>query len=380
MDRKEQLIASLEKTFGKRNPVTSRFGSTSLGEIADNLCLSNSLLTKLISGTATEGMYERCTANLERINSFNKLQSDHDQLQKQLADRSGAISYKYLFLFLPMLAIIAWLSYDKFIEDEPEVLETSFLSKFFNPEFDVPNFPPYVPINKIQDYCPCGAFEGDWALNQPYTIPIPFNKPGLYYVASDSDVKLKCVSSADGEDKGKLMHGFEIMKHVLWMDSKHESLAPRFFNESKKQFTKDFYQLDFEGNERFEKLAEITSFFYNKISIDGELIRREGEPAGRFASFVDNDALTKYKIDVSEILNHVVGDMIKTDCSDIPNPYCNPNTLVEGQSLLEFSCNFSISLENLGFGGTYPYTKGFKLLKQHYSHNLLCNCMEDSQI
>jgi len=196
MNLKNKLLSELEITYGIRNPNTSRFGSTSLGEIADQLCLSNSLLTKLLSGTATEGMYER-----------------------------------------------------------------------------------YVPSDKVQDFCPCSAYEGDWVLNKSYTIPIPFNQPGLFYVARSSEIKLKCSSSETDELKGKKMHGFEMMNHEFWMDSQHEPLVPRFFDPNKKQFTKDYFNIDFESNPRYEKVANITSFFYNQIFINNDRIIREGEPA-----------------------------------------------------------------------------------------------------
>jgi hypothetical protein len=199
----------------------------------------------------------------------------------------------------------------------------------------------------------------------------------LYYLAKSSDVKLKCASSAEKEIKGKKMHGFEIMKHELWMDTKHEPLVPKYFDAKKKQYTKEFYNLDFESNPRFERVSEFTSFFYNTFQITESEVIRKGEPAGRYASYVNENAVSKYKIDLNEILNHVLGNMIKVSCEDIPNPFCNPNSLIEGESTLNFNCEFSIATENLGYGGTYPYVKGFKLINQHYSNNLLCNCTED---
>jgi hypothetical protein len=377
MGLKIKLLSRLENTYGKRNPNTSRFGSTSLGEIADQLCLSNSLLTKLLSGTATEGMYERCLDNLERIDQANQLQKENNELKSQLTESKSKLTYrKLLFALLPIVTLLMLLQYNKTNQSKSLHQEANdpFLNKFFNPDFDVPNFLPYVPSNKVQDFCPCSAYEGDWALNKPYTIPIPFNQPGLYYVARSSDVKLKCSSSEDNELQGQKMHGFEIMKHEFWMDSEHESLVPRFFDPNEKIFTKDFFNIEFQSNPRYIKVAEITSFFYNTILINNERITRKGEPCGRYASYMNEEAINEYKIDLKEILNHVVGDMIKTECKEIPNPYCNPNELVEGESLLDFKCNFSIRTENLGIGGNYPYTKGFKLVDQHYSHNLLCNC------
>ena len=157
------------------------------------------------------------------------------------------------------------------------------------------------------------------------------------------------------------MHGFK-------------ALMPKYFNAEKKQYTKEFYNLAFESDKRFEKVAEFTSFFYNTFEINKDKITRKGEPAGRYANYVNQKAVAKYKIDLNEILNHDVGDMIKVSCDDTPIPNCNPNSLKEGESTLEFTCNFTIDTENLGYGGTYPYVKKLKLVNQHYSNNLLCGC------
>jgi len=388
MDLQKKLLNEFEKTYGKRNPNTSRFGFTSLGEIADQLCLSNSLLTKLISGTATQGMYERCLSNLERINNTNRLgkenislKEENTILQEEITIKSSyAPIWKVMLFMVPILGIIGMLLYNHLDTNRHSTNELSaehpsnFLNSFFNPEFSVPNFLPYVPSHKVQDYCPCSAFEGDWVLNKSYTIPIPLNQPGLYYVARSSDIKMKCSISEDEKTKGTKLHGFEIMNHELWMDTEQESLMPRFFDAEKKQFTKDFFNIDFQGDSRYVKVSDIVSFFYNKIHITNERIIRNGEPCGRYASYINQDAVSRFKIDMKEVLNYFVGDMIEVKCNDIPNPYCNPNELVEGESLLEFKCNFSIATENLGIGGNYPYAKGFRLVNQHYTHNLLCNC------
>ncbi len=380
LDLREILLLKLEEIYGKRNPITSKFGHTTLGEIADQLCLSNSLITKLISGTATQGMYERSIKNLNRIQEAKELNIKNQKLQNSLEAQSpsGHLNRVLLGVVLFLLSALAilWNSARNSKGDDIMGYKDFSFDVFFNPDFENPNFLPYVPSNKVQEYCPCSGYEGDWELVKPYTIPIPFKKPGLYYVARSSDVKLKCASSVENERKGKVMHGFEIMKHELWMDSEHEPLVPKYFNSTKKQYTKEFYNLNFMNNQRYDKVAEFNSFFYNHIEISRSKIMRKGEPTGRYTTYINEEAVEKYKIDLKEILNHVVGDMIMTSCREIPNPYCNPNSLKEGESTLEFNCEFSIATENLGYGGNYPYVKGYRLINQHYSNNLLCSCDE----
>jgi hypothetical protein len=48
--------------------------------------------------------------------------------------------------------------------------------------------------------------------------------------------------------------------------------------------------------------------------------------------------------------------------------------LEEGKSVVSFDCYYTIKAENLGFGGGYPYKKGYLLNKQSYSDNLTCEC------
>jgi hypothetical protein len=85
----------------------------------------------------------------------------------------------------------------------------------------------------------------------------------------------------------------------------------------------------------------------------------------------------KYQIDVKHILQNVLGNLTKTNCESTPNPFCSPNDLKEKESVIAFDCLYTIRTENLGIGGGYPYTKGFRLEKQSYSDNLTCNCTDE---
>ena len=54
-----QFLEALERKYGQRDLLTSKFGTSSFGDIAKDLCISASQFSKLISGTATQGMYMR---------------------------------------------------------------------------------------------------------------------------------------------------------------------------------------------------------------------------------------------------------------------------------------------------------------------------------
>jgi len=55
----EDFKRELEDTFGAWDKNGARFGSHSYGDIADKLCMSGSQFSKLLYGSATNGMYER---------------------------------------------------------------------------------------------------------------------------------------------------------------------------------------------------------------------------------------------------------------------------------------------------------------------------------
>jgi len=384
MGHREQLISALEDTYGPWEKMTSRFGTNSFGQIADQLCLSNSLFTKLISGTATEGMYIRCIKNVNRIKKDLELNEQVKDLEstanKTLASRKkDKRKWQIATVLLAMATLLAaslYFRYDQLATRMDNDFEhgEDFLQLYFDDKFGTAQISPYLTHPEVQDYCPCSGFEGKWELAKPYYIPLPFNRPGLYYYAKATDIRLKCAKTIDKSEVGNILWGFEKMTHELWIDNTHESLVPRYFNAETKQFTKEFYKIDFENDSKFERIAEISSFMFNRIVFDSSSIHREAEPCGRFAYNVNYDVARKYKVDIEDLLKDVVGNMGRTECQEAVNPNCNPNTLIEGKSTIEWHCNFPIYTENLGIGGAYPYSKGFRLIEQHYSDNLLCSC------
>lgn len=385
MDRREQFFKALEATFGPRNLISSKFGTNSFGDIADKLSLSKSLMTKLVAGTATEGMYQRCLKNIERINRQNQTNQEITELKEKLvrSAQSKKSIYKYVPIALAILLLIGFAIWKQSQGDESPMSvansdisksSSDFLANFFEPPFETPHFLPYVPSDKVQDYCPCSAFEGQWELEKPYVIPVPDREPGLYYLANESSVRLKCALTESGEMKGRVMHGFEVMTHKVLLDIEREPLIPRLFDPGLGQFTSAYYDQNYADSSRFVCIAEISSFFYNRLTFDEDRITRIGEPCGRTANYVNSELVHKYQVNVDHILNNVVGDMIKVKCNEIANPYCNPNSLREGESTLDFACEFDIKTENLGIGGMYPYRKSYKLVNQNYSENVLCNC------
>lgn len=389
----EAFLERLEVKYGKWDKTSSCFGTNPLGIIANDLSISASQFTKLLSGTATEGMYARSIDNVERLIRLDKaleeVQSARDRQQQfekklkalQAAKKQIVARMLGIFLFAMSVGGLALFVAQRWIEgSDPHFANLSGhpLSPFFDRKFNSEFQSPYLRESEVQDYCPCSAFEGTWSLAEAYKLPLPGNKkPGVYYLAKSADVRMKCARSEilNGE-KGRVVLAYEYLINEIWVDERKVPLSPTYFNKQQMSFTQAFKDLDFERGPGFRKAATIHSFFINRFEIYKDSIVRKGEPCGRYASDVDAALLSAHAIDLKHILENVLSDLSQTNCSTIPNQFCDPNTLLEGKSTMAFDCLYTIKTENLGFGGGYPYRKGYLLQKQNYSNNLTCSCSD----
>ncbi|WP_235299242.1 hypothetical protein [Portibacter marinus] len=390
MDLTEKFISKLEERYGVWNKNTSRFGTTTFGVISKDLSISASQFTKLIYGNGTQGMYERSIDNIQRLiekenlaQALVNIERENQQIKSELEkNRASSTMLRtrlalYCVGFVVVGAILGWVS-QYFSESSKEGLEIGVhpLSDFFDKDFNDSYNSPYLDINEVQTYCPCSAYEGSWSLSEDYKLPIPGSrKPGVYYLAKSADVRMKC-SRFDtiGVGKGRVLNAFEYLINEIWVDTEMAELSPQFFDMEDKTFTEEFRNLNFEENNQFQKVATIHSFFIDKFEIYPDSIVRKGEPAGRYATDIDETLASTYEIDIKFILNNVLGNLITTNCSATENEYCDPNDLKENESTIDFQCQYTIKAENLGIGGGYPYTKGYRLVKQNYGDNLICSC------
>ncbi|MCB0535055.1 MAG: hypothetical protein H6574_11855 [Lewinellaceae bacterium] len=392
LDLHDQFLEALERKYGTRDLLTSKFGTSSFGDIAKDLCISASQFSKLISGTATQGMYMRSIENIALLEKLDTLEAEKRQLESgtnQLNEtlrqtRSGinkAVRNKVLLYGLLTFLAGSVLTYFFAMDgklgrfEKAEILEHP-LARYFDRDFNTPYDSPYLNESEVQDYCPCSAYEGVWALEAEYKLPLPGNKrPGVYYLAKSSDVRMKCAKSQKNiTGKGIHLLGYEYLINEIWVDTEETPLSPTYFDKETKTFTEAYHQLDFSTNPKFKKLATIHSFFINNFTIRPDSIIRNGEPCGRFATDVDWALAKEFGVDPKYVLENVLADLTITDCNTIPNPFCDPNELKEGKSVIGFDCYYTIKTENLGIGRGYPYRKAFKLIKQNYSDNLLCGC------
>ena len=388
----EKFIAKLEEKYGTWTKITSKFGTTSFGVIAKDLSISASQFSKLIYGTATEGMYTRSIANIDRL---ILLESTRKRLEETLAEnktyqselenlQSKSFSKRKLILF-PLLSLIlgalGMYFYTNNSSKNNTVIPSSNhpLLEYFDQGFGAAFDSPYLQESEAQENCPCSAFEGEWSLDKPFKLPLPGSRrPGLYYVAKQSDLRMRCSNiNAPNLAKGKGMMGYEHLTSEVWVDTEQEPLIPKYFDIERKEYTPAFKNLNFEKHARFKRVAVLHAFNVNNFEIHPDSIVRRAELTGRYISDLDEDLAQTYEIDIKHIIENVLGNLTKTNCETAANPFCDPNDLEEGKSIIGFDCMYTIESENLGLGGGYPYTKRFRLEKQNYADNLTCQC--DSQ-
>ena len=390
-DLKEELIKKLELHYGSFEMLVSKFGTTSFGKIANDLCISSSLFSKLIAGTATEGMYLRALENVDRLIKSKALVEENSRLTQELEELNdnSNISEKQanthqntkkgkfpvgviaLFTLLGIAFTSAFFLFSP--KNTPTINKVNHpLSRFFDKSIDEIFDSGYLTPEDITDYCPCSAYEGKWKLKTPYKLPLPGSKkPGVYLVAKSADVRMKCSRSTT--EKGTVLLGYEYLTHEIWIDKERTAISPQFFDEETMTYTDEFTNLNFEENERFEKLAVFNSFFIDRFFVYPDSIIRRGEPSGRYAEYVNEELAKAQEVDVKYLIRNVISNLTQTRCNTAVNENCDPNTLKPG-STFSFDCLYSINIENLGFGGGYPYTKTYELIEQNYADKLVCGC------
>ena len=374
------FISSLEKKYGPWKRSKALFGSSAYGKIASDLSISNSQFSKLLYGTGTKGMYERTLENINRLVERQAIESAFAKSQKSLSKSDRNNRKKILLFSLIFFSLGIFFSY-YFKSINASSIKSPYgehpLEQYFYPASEKYFDSPFLNNSDILDNCPCAGFEGRWILYESFKLPLPgIKKPGLYYQGKSADLILRCTNLFDSHiNKGNALMGYEHLKSEIWIDTKEENLVPIYFDPEQKKLTNKFHELTFENDKRFAKIADLSGFNVNMFEINGDSITRRAELSGRISLDVNDELAKKYNIDVAYITKNVLGDLTKTKCETIFNPYCDPNNLTEG-SQLSYSCTYKIGEENLGLKGGYPYTKTFSLKSQVYSDYISCECNE----
>lgn len=376
IEKQKQFIAALEQLYGPYDYDSALFGSSNYSKLSVDLCYSNSHFSKLISGGASEPMYDRALNNISKLQKLKLLEEQVNATKSEsVAEPSGY----WKKIALALLALVTMVSAYALVP-KSEGLNTEINPSSKHPlemYFDFNNSTyyksPYLTDDQVHQFCPCSAFEGRWELDERYIIPVPYKIPGLYYVGKRADIRLKCRKTSI-DNKGSELIGFENIENEIWFDTSMKPIDRNLLIENRSLFEKELTSLDLEGDESMVKIASVFSCFYDEIQITSDSIYRTGEPCGRYANALNTNILEEFNLDLNHIIEYIIGNMIFAQCAPIENAYCDPNSLENGSSLISFPCSCSIKSENLGFGGAYPYTKSIKLMEQNYQSNILCEC------
>jgi hypothetical protein len=373
------FINLLEKKYGSWDRNKALFGTTAYGKVASDLSISSSQFTKLLYGTATDGMYERASDNINRLigrQSVEKANEEKGFIIKKLKETYRKKIFIVSLFFLGIGLTTSYLLDFNHSDSKKSDYENHPLEKYFYPESSMFFDSPYLGNSAISENCPASGFEGRWILSEPFKLPLPgMKKPGLYYQAKSADIMIRGTNLFDSYiEKGHAMMGYEYLKSEIWIDTKQETLVPRYFNPSSKEFTESFKELTFESDPRFKKIADLAAFNVNMFYVHGDSITRNAELTGRIAINVNKSLAKKYNVDVDYIVKNILGDLIKSSCNTAFNPFCNPNDLSEGRSMITFDCIYTFNKGNLGLGKGYPYTKTYLFKDQVFSDYLPCAC------
>jgi len=375
-DKKQAFISGLEDLYGEYQYESALFGIYNYSSISSELCYSKSHFTKLISGGASEAMYDRALKNIARLKKIAALEQSATQVEPKLKVSKFDI-WKLLCLALLGLFILLCYKYYSISSSVPPTAtnmeETSShpLEMYF--DFNDAHYykSPYLTEEQVHEYCPCSGFEGRWQLHEEYIIPIPYKVPGLYYVGKKADIRLKC-RKTKSSNKGQELLGFENIENEIWFDQSMTPIDMTQRDEPDFDINELFDEMDIEQNESFIKIAHVFSCFYDEITITSDSIFRLGEPCGRYANGINENILKDYNLDLNHIIEYIIGNMTFAQCSAIGNEFSDPNKLENGKSILSFPCKCYSKTENLGLGGAYPYSKSIQLVEQNYQSNLFC--------
>lgn len=373
--KKEDFISALESLYGDYQYDSALFGTYNYTSISAAMCYSKSHFTKLISGGATDAMYDRALKNIERLRKQAELEKN---LSRETSKPPPPSVKVWKLLSLSLLGLLLLLGYKYSTSSVPDsAVKTNFksshpLEMYF--DFNDAHYykSPYLTEEQVHEYCPCSAYEGRWQLSEEYIIPIPYKIPGLYYIGKKADIRLKCRKS-NSINKGHELIGFENIENEIWFD---QTMTPLDLDRSEgtEVNIKDVLnKIDFEQNENYIKIASVYSCFYDEITVTADSIYRLGEPCGRYANSINENILQEYNLNLNHIIEYIIGKMTFAQCDPIPNEFSDPNKLENRHSVLSFPCKCYSQTENLGLGGAYPYNKTIQLIEQNYQSNLDCN-------
>lgn len=364
-----EFISKLERHYGKYDPNTNKFESTSNSKIARDLFYSDSQFSRLINNTASEGELTRALRNVQRLLDVNELRGKVKKLGEK-SSHSLFSNKKYLFgiglLLLACILATYMITRSNETIDQTEELSEETRYEMLRWGFENNYVKPYVRLKELPEDCyyPCYKYQGKWKLKEEYKIPFFRERNGFHYVAKEVVMYARCMDERD--DRGESFEGYEYQKHEIWYDKREVPIDSFLTKDSNPKLISSYMNSNFEDDPNYVKIAYVHTFFKTEFSIDGEQIQRSGKAIGRDIEFVPQDVLEKEAVS-AKLLNELKSEtnsIAKNLLDDFSKPItCNPtmapnvdfNQIKEGD-VLSFDCQFSTGRFLVDYNKSYVFT------------------------
>lgn len=364
-----EFISKLERHYGKYDPNTNKFESTSNSKIARDLFYSDSQFSRLINNTASEGELTRALRNVQRLLDVNELRGKVKKLGEK-SSHSLFSNKKYLFgiglLLLACILATYMITRSNETIDQTEELSEETRYEMLRWGFENNYVKPYVRLKELPEDCyyPCYKYQGKWKLKEEYKIPFFRERNGFHYVAKEVVMYARCMDERD--DRGESFEGYEYQKHEIWYDKREVPIDSFLTKGSNPKLISSYMNSNFEDDPNYVKIAYVHTFFKTEFSIDGEQIQRSGKAIGRDIEFVPQDVLEKEAVS-AKLLNELKSEtnsIAKNLLDDFSKPItCNPtmapnvdfNQIKEGD-VLSFDCQFSTGRFLVDYNKSYVFT------------------------
>ena len=164
-----EFISKLERHYGRFDPLSNKFESTSNSKIARDLFYSDSQFSRLVNNTASEGELTRALRNVQRLLDVHDLR---DNAAKLGSRPNGGGPDRNIFIWLSVLLALALAVALYFLakpsqgetkdDVQPEQTRYDMLKWGFENNY----IKPYVRLKELPEDCyyPCYKYQGKWDL------------------------------------------------------------------------------------------------------------------------------------------------------------------------------------------------------------------------
>lgn len=367
-----EFISKLERHYGKFDPVSNKFESTSNSKIARDLFYSDSQFSRLVNNTASEGELTRALRNVQRLLDVHELRKKVSRLGSGAnGNKSGRKLFMWLsaILFASLAVALYFIARPSEEATKDDELSQQTRYEMLKWGFENNYVKPYVRLKELPEDCyyPCYKYQGKWKLMEEYKIPFFRERNGFHYVAKEVVMYARCMDERD--DRGESFEGYEYQKHEIWYDKREVPIDSFLTKGSNPKLSPAYMALNFEEDPNYVKIAYVHTFFKTEFKIDNDQIFRSGKAIGRDIEFVPSELLEKESVS-KKLLNELKSEtnaIAKNLLEDFSKPItCHPtmapnpdfNQIKEGD-VLSFDCQFSTGRFLVDYNKSYIFTNQY---------------------